>query len=105
LIDAALKARAPVVPVAVLGAEEAVPVLARIPGLRRVMRIPRVPIAVPIPLPAKFRIRFLEPIDTAQVPNTARRDPELVAGLAEDIRALIQENLLELVAERRSAWL
>jgi 1-acyl-sn-glycerol-3-phosphate acyltransferase len=102
LIEAALKARVPLVPVAVVGAEEALPALAHVPGLRRLIRLPPIPLAGPIPLPAKFRIRFLEPIETAGAPP---RDPALVGRLSDGIRALIQENLLELVAERRSPWL
>jgi 1-acyl-sn-glycerol-3-phosphate acyltransferase len=102
LIESALRAGVPLVPVAVVGAEEALPVLARMRGLRRFIRLPAIPVASPIPLPAKFRIRFLEPIDTAGAPA---RDPALVGRLSDGIRALIQENLLELVAERRSPWL
>jgi 1-acyl-sn-glycerol-3-phosphate acyltransferase len=105
LIEVALSARVPLVPVAVLGAEEAVPVLARVGGFRRLHRVPSVPVAAPLPLPAKFRIRFLEPIDTPPMADASSDDPGLVARLSDDIRALIQENLLELVAERRSPWL
>ena len=105
LIEVALSARVPLIPVAVLGAEEAVPVLARVGGFRQLHRVPSVPVAAPLPLPAKFRIRFLEPIDTAPMAIASSDDPGLVARLSDDIRALIQENLLELVAERRSPWL
>ena len=101
LIEAALQARAALVPVAVLGSEEAAPVI----GGLRVPALPRLPLAMPLPLPAKLRIRFLEPIDTAELASAADRDPRLAGRLLEDIRGLIQENLLELVAERRSAWL
>jgi 1-acyl-sn-glycerol-3-phosphate acyltransferase len=95
LFEAAIEARAAIVPVALLGSEEALPVFGRLRG------IARVPLALPVPLPAKFRIRFLEPIDTATLPSTAGL-PERLMG---EIRALIQENLLELVGERRSTWL
>jgi 1-acyl-sn-glycerol-3-phosphate acyltransferase len=88
-------AGAPIVPVALLGAEEALPRIARLGILRRVARVPLAPV---FPLPAKFRIRFLEPVD----PAPPREDD---ARLVEDIRALIQENLFEMVAERRSVWL
>ena len=50
---AALRAGAVIVPVAIMGAEEALPVLAR---------LPRLPLVPPLLLPAKFRIRFLEPV-------------------------------------------
>jgi 1-acyl-sn-glycerol-3-phosphate acyltransferase len=101
LVEAAVEARAALVPVAVLGAEEAAPVIARV----RMPALPRLPLAVPVPLPAKLRIRFLEPIDAAQLAAAAGRDPGLAGRLLDDVRALIQENLLELVAERSSTWL
>jgi 1-acyl-sn-glycerol-3-phosphate acyltransferase len=101
LIESALEARVPVVPVAVLGAEEAAPVITRL----RLPALPRLPLAVPVPLPAKLKIRFLEPVDTANLPGPSGRDPGLAVRVLEDVRALIQENLLELVAERRSPWL
>jgi 1-acyl-sn-glycerol-3-phosphate acyltransferase len=92
LIDVARRARVPIVPVAVMGAEESVPVLGSVGALGR---LPRVPIAPALPLPAKFRIRFLEPIAAdARPPVTPQ-----------EVEALIQENLLEMVAGRRSVWL
>jgi 1-acyl-sn-glycerol-3-phosphate acyltransferase len=101
LIEAALEARATLVPVAVLGAEEAAPMITRM----RVPGLPQLPVGLPVPLPAKLRIRFLEPIDTAQLAGAAGRDAGLAGRILEQVRALIQENLLELVAERRSTWL
>jgi 1-acyl-sn-glycerol-3-phosphate acyltransferase len=102
-VDAAVRARVPIVPIAVLGAEEAVPRFARIDPLRR-LRLPPVPVSTGIPLPAKFRIRFLEPVPTIDLgrPGT---DRAAVQVLAQDIRSLIQENLLEMVAGRHSVWL
>jgi 1-acyl-sn-glycerol-3-phosphate acyltransferase len=98
-VATAIKAGAPIVPVAVVGAEEAMPVLARLSVLRRLTRLPVVRLAPLLPLPAKFSIRFLEPVHPG--PGVGAQ-PEAVA---EDVRALIQENLLEMVAGRRSAWL
>jgi 1-acyl-sn-glycerol-3-phosphate acyltransferase len=102
LVRAALAAHAPIVPVAVLGTEEAGPVLARVPALAGPTRIARLPLTAPLPLPAKVRIRFLEPVHTADL---LASDRATVQALTHDIRALIQENLLELVAARRSVWL
>jgi 1-acyl-sn-glycerol-3-phosphate acyltransferase len=95
-IEAAMGARVPIVPVAVLGAEESIPVFARLPGLR---------ISTGLPLPAKFRIRFLEPVSADSLGALPSDDDRPVQALSHDIRALIQENLLELVAQRRSVWL
>jgi 1-acyl-sn-glycerol-3-phosphate acyltransferase len=94
-VSSAARAGAPVIPIAVVGAEEALPRFVRLGMLRRLMRFPLAPT---VPLPAKFKIRFLEPVDSER----RTEDPD---RLAEDVRALIQENLLEMVAERRSVWL
>ena len=91
----AIDAGAPIVPIAVVGAEEAWPRLARLSALRRLTRLPLAPT---VPLPAKFKIRFLEPVHT----DAPRPDH---SQLGEDIRALIQENLFEMVSERQSVWL
>jgi 1-acyl-sn-glycerol-3-phosphate acyltransferase len=105
LIETAVRAGVPIVPVAVLGAEEAVPVIARLSPRRIVARLPGLSIASLLPLPAKFRIRFLEPVDTAGLQPDAWRDKALIQALAQDIRALLQENVFELVATRRNVWL
>ena len=106
LVESALRARVPIVPVAVLGAEEAMPVLARIGApLGGRLRLPRLPVTPAVPLPAKFRIRFLEPVLSDELGESAWSDRAYVHALSHDLRALIQENLLELVAGRRSVWL
>jgi 1-acyl-sn-glycerol-3-phosphate acyltransferase len=104
-VQAAMRARAPIVPIAVLGAEEAAPVFGRVNPLRRLTGLPRLPVGSPVPLPAKFRIRFLEPVGTDELGDAPWEDGGLVQSLSHDIRALIQENLLEMVAQRRSVWL
>jgi 1-acyl-sn-glycerol-3-phosphate acyltransferase len=97
VIGLAAHAAVPIVPVAVLGAEESSPVLGRLRG--RFGRYTGVP--VPLPLPAKFRVRFLEPVDVA----AADRDLGAIAALSAELRGLIQENLFEMVGARRSVWL
>ena len=92
-VGAAVHAEVPVIPVAVLGAEEAAPSIARV-----------LPVAPLIPLPAKFKLRFLEPVAPDDAGPEGSRD-QSVRALTDEIRALIQENLLEMVAERDSVWL
>jgi 1-acyl-sn-glycerol-3-phosphate acyltransferase len=93
-VQAALRARAPIVPVAALGGEEALPVLAR---------LGRLPLASGLPLPAKLRLRFLEPVDP--VAHGLSASAGQAERLAERLRGLIQENLLEMLGQRRSVWL
>ena len=54
-VESALRARAPIVPVAVLGAEEATPSIAAPAALGGRLRLPVA--AAALPLPAKFRVR------------------------------------------------
>jgi 1-acyl-sn-glycerol-3-phosphate acyltransferase len=101
-VATAIRARVPIVPVAILGAEEAIPTFASLKALRKLAHLP---LTTGVPLPAKFRIRFLEPVDTDRLDPELIDDPAQVDQLQDEIRALIQENLLELVAQRRSVWL
>jgi 1-acyl-sn-glycerol-3-phosphate acyltransferase len=103
-VEAALRARAPIVPVAVIGAEEAQPIFAHLP-LKRLTGLLYAPLAPLVYLPAKFRIRFLEPIPTDVYGERPWEDAGLVQTVAEDVRGRIQEELYDMLAQRRSAWL
>jgi hypothetical protein len=50
-------------------------------------------------------MRFLEPIPTDQWGERPWDDKGLVQTVAEDIRSRIQQELIELVSQRRSVWL
>jgi len=114
-VEAAMRAQAPIVPVAVMGAEEAMPVFAQFNLLQRLTGLLYVPLTPTFPhggvlgmagyLPAKFRIRFLEPIPTDQWGEEPWEDKGLVQTVAEDVRARIQEELYDLVSQRKSVWL
>jgi 1-acyl-sn-glycerol-3-phosphate acyltransferase len=114
-VEAAMRAEAKLVPIALVGAEEAMPVFAQVEPLRRLTGLIYFPITPTFPwlgpfgmlayLPAKFRIRFLEPIDTVELGGAdAVEDKALVQTVAQEIRARIQENLHEMIAARRSVW-
>jgi 1-acyl-sn-glycerol-3-phosphate acyltransferase len=113
-VEAAMRARVPIVPIAVLGAEEAMPTFAHVGVLKRLTGLIYFPITPLFPhfgplvgaayLPAKFRIRFLEPIPTDQWGERPWDDKGLIQTVAEDVRSRIQEELIDLVAHRRSVW-
>src|SRR4051812_43626619 len=113
-VSAAMRAQAKLVPVCVVGAEEAAPIFAQVGALRRLTGLIYFPITPTFPwlgplgmlgyLPAKFRIRFLEPIDTAELGPDAHEDKALVQSLSQEVRARIQENVHEIVAARKSVW-
>jgi 1-acyl-sn-glycerol-3-phosphate acyltransferase len=112
-VEAAMRARAPIVPVCVVGAEEAAPIFAHLSPLQKVTGLIYAPLTPTFPhfgllgmlgyLPAKFRIRFLEPIEFED--EDLHQDKSLVQTVAHDIRARIQENLFEMLEERTSVWL
>ena len=113
-VEAAMRARAPIVPVAVVGAEEAAPIFAHVPLLQRLTGLLYFPITPTFPhfgllgmaayLPAKFTIRFLPPVRTDDMGEEPWEDKALVQTVAQEIRATIQEELFEMVGERRSVW-
>src|SRR5215210_5103786 len=107
-VEAAMRARAPIVPVAVVGAEEAQPIFAHMSFLQRLTGLLYFPITPTFPhggplgmlgyLPAKFKIRFLEPIRFDE--QGMHEDKALVQTVAHDVRARIQENLWDMVRKR-----
>jgi hypothetical protein len=56
-------------------------------------------------LPAKFKIRFLEPIDLSSYPPETVEDAAEVQSIAEGIRGRIQSELDSMLGARRSVWL
>jgi 1-acyl-sn-glycerol-3-phosphate acyltransferase len=114
-VEAAMRAEAKLVPVCVVGAEESAPIFAQVNFMKRLTGLLYFPITPTFPwlgpfgllgyLPAKFKLRFLEPIDTVALGGVeAAEDRALVQTVAQEIRARIQENLHEMLAKRRSIW-
>jgi len=113
-VEAAMRARAPIVPVAVVGAEEAAPIFAQVPLLQRLTGLIYFPITPTFPhlgplgmltyLPAKFKIRFLAPVRTDDMGERPWEDKSLVQTVAHDIRATIQDELFDMLGERKSVW-
>jgi 1-acyl-sn-glycerol-3-phosphate acyltransferase len=113
-VDAAMRARAPIVPVAVVGAEEAAPIFAHVSPLQRLTGLLYFPITPTFPhlgllgmlgyLPAKFLIRFLPPVRTDRMGDEPWDDKGLVQTVADEIRAQIQDELYDMVGRRRSVW-
>lgn len=113
-VEIAMRAGVPVVPIAVLGAEEAMPIVAKSPGLARVLGVPYVPLTAnmlllgPLGLvgyfPAKFRLRVLDPVTFDVAPDQARYPRSRVFEEAEAVRRRLQENLYDMLRKRRSVW-
>ena len=113
VVRTAIAARAPLVPVAVVGAEETHPVLFKVETLARAMGAPFLPVTPTfpmlgplglIPLPSKWSIRFGEPIATHELDAALADDETLVWRITEDLRERIQKMLDADVHARRSVW-
>jgi 1-acyl-sn-glycerol-3-phosphate acyltransferase len=113
-VEAAMRARAPIVPIAVVGAEESAPIFAQVKPLQRLTGLLYFPITPTFPhfgllgmlgyLPAKFIIRFLRPVRTDAMGDEPWEDKGLVQTVAHDVRATIQDELVEMLGARRSVW-
>ena len=103
--ELAIRHRAPIVPVAIVGAEEQWPELARIEGVHP-FGAPFVPIpATPLPLPVRYHVRYGAPIDPSErfAPDDAD-DPERARGLAREVQAAVQALIDRGLAERQGIF-
>ena len=114
-VEVALRARAPIVPCAVVGSEEIYPKLGELPGAARLFGAPYVPVTPTfpllgplgaIPLPSRWRIAFGAPIDLSMEAGEADviEDRALVLELAEEVRERIQQMVYDELVRRGGAF-
>lgn len=114
-VEIAMRAGVPIVPMAIVGNEEAMPIVWKSARLAKLLGLPYFPITANqfvygpllgylLPLPAKFRIRVLPPIMFDVEPGLARYNRGMVMEQAERIRSLIQSEVDDLLRNRRSVW-
>jgi 1-acyl-sn-glycerol-3-phosphate acyltransferase len=114
-VEIAMRAGVPVVPLAIVGNEEAMPIVFKSALLARLLNVPYFPVTanqfvfgpvlgLVLPLPAKFRIRVLPPVHFDAAPNQERYNRSVVMDQAEEIRGSIQDALYEMLRARRSVW-
>jgi 1-acyl-sn-glycerol-3-phosphate acyltransferase len=112
-VAAALRTGAPIIPVSIVGAEEAYPMLGNAKLVARLLGLPYFPITPTfpllgalglLPLPSKWLIEFGPPIDSAAVGSAAADDPMLVFNLTDQVRETIQQTLYRLLLQRRSIF-
>jgi 1-acyl-sn-glycerol-3-phosphate acyltransferase len=113
-VEIAMRAGVPVVPIAVVGAEESMPTLFRIPSIAKALGLPYVPVTANMlvagPLgavayfPAKFKLKVLDPVHFDVPPERERYSRSRVMDESEAIRDTIQAALYTMLRERRSVW-
>ena len=113
-VEIAMRAGVPIIPIAVTGSEEAMPILFRLPAVAKVLGLPYFPVTanvlalgplgVLVPFPAKFTLRVLDPVFFDVPPDQERYSKSRVMEEAERIRTLIQESVYDMLQERRSVW-
>jgi 1-acyl-sn-glycerol-3-phosphate acyltransferase len=113
-VEIALRTGAPIVPVAVVGSEEIYPKVADLPMVARLIGAPYFPVTPTfpllgplgiVPLPSKWRIEFLDPIETASLGPEAADDRAVVLELSERVRDLIQQALYANLVQRGPAFI
>ena len=114
-VEIAMRAGVPIVPIAVVGAEESMPILFKVPALSKALGLPYAPITANMLLlgplgvvgyfPAKFKLRVLDPVSFDDVePDQLRYSRSRIMDESEAIRQRIQGELYDMLRHRRSIW-
>jgi 1-acyl-sn-glycerol-3-phosphate acyltransferase len=110
-ITTAREANVPLIPLAIVGAEEAYPMVANVEPLAKLFKLPYFPITPTfpllgplgvLPLPSKWIIQFGKPIPPSELPS--QYDEKAVLDFAHHFRGLIQNMVDELIIERGNPW-
>jgi 1-acyl-sn-glycerol-3-phosphate acyltransferase len=113
VVRVALESGAPLVPVGIVGAEEAHPILFKwsLPG--RALGLPFLPVTPTfpllgplglLPLPTKWVMRIGAPLPIDHLDADAASDELLISRLTEDLRGAIQSLVEEGLSLRESVW-
>ena len=111
-VEIAMRAGVPIIPIAVVGSEESMPILFKIPALAKATGLPYFPITAnmalgplaAVPFPAKFLLRVLDPITFDVDADQPRYSRSRIMDESERVRQQIQEALYDMLRRRRSVW-
>lgn len=109
----ALRTRAPIIPCAIVGAEEIYPMVADLSELASRLKLPYFPITPlfpwlgpigAVPLPSKWIIEFCDPVPTEGFAPDQWEDQDVITELADKVKYTIAAKIDELLAERGPAF-
>jgi 1-acyl-sn-glycerol-3-phosphate acyltransferase len=109
----AIRAGVPIIPCAIVGAEEIYPMIGNARWLAELLGLPYFPITPlfpwfgllgTIPLPSDWIIAFGEPVPTDHYGPAAAGDSAAMCELADRVRDIVQQMVNDLVAERGPAF-
>lgn len=113
-VEIAMRAGVPVVPIAVVGAEESMPIVVRLPSVAKAIGVPYMPVTANMlvggPLgaityfPAKFKMKVLDPVYFDVPKDRERYSRSRIMDESEMIRDTIQSALYEMLRNRKSVW-
>jgi 1-acyl-sn-glycerol-3-phosphate acyltransferase len=108
-VELALTYKAPIIPVAVVGAEEQMPVMTNLMPLANALGFPYVPVTptiLPIPFPSRYHIYYGEPLYYHnQFSEDTVQNPDMVRELARDVQERVQRMIDIGLAERKGVFL
>jgi 1-acyl-sn-glycerol-3-phosphate acyltransferase len=104
--EMAIRYRAPVVPVGIVGAEEQMPQLGRIPLRKLGLAVPFLPIpATPVPLPVHYHVVYGEPLRFDREFSPAQADdPQIVSEAASRVKQAVLALIHRGLRERRGVF-
>ena len=109
----AIRAQVPIIPCAIVGAEETYPMLGNFKPLARLLGLPYFPVTPlfpwlgplgAVPLPSRWLIEFCPPVLASEYAPGDERAPAVVADLSGRVRGTVQRKLDDLLAERGPAF-
>jgi 1-acyl-sn-glycerol-3-phosphate acyltransferase len=113
-VSTAIRSRAPIIPVSVVGSEEIYPMVGDLAPVAKFLGLPYFPVTPfwpwlgplgLIPLPSKWRIQFHAPIHVEDNSPEAADDQSLVMGLSDGVRDIIQQGVYSNLKLRRGVFL
>jgi 1-acyl-sn-glycerol-3-phosphate acyltransferase len=109
----AIRAGVPIIPCAIVGAEEIYPMIGNAGSLARILGLPYFPVTPlfpwlgplgAIPLPSNWIIEFCPPVPTGEYAAAGPARPAAVNELGGKVRDIIQQRIDQLVVERGPAF-